>query len=270
MSAAIGARMRRGGTIGRGVAAMLPGFCGLAVLLGLWWVGGVLLAATPSTSAFKAFAPGPAFAALEQMAVSGQLIQAALPSLGRIGAGLAIAILLGVPGGVAIGRVPWLRRATYIPFQFLRMISPLSWMPVAVLLFPGWNGAIIFLIAIAAIWPVLFSTAHGVGRIDPAWLKVARNLRASFWDQILSVIMPAISQDVLSGIRLALGVAWIVLVPAEYLGVSSGLGYAISDARDSLDYGRLMAVVIAIGVIGFGLDALCLAAIRRAAWKKDI
>jgi NitT/TauT family transport system permease protein len=142
-------------------------------------------------------------------------------------------------------------------------------MPIAVLAFPGWNGAIIFLIAIAAVWPVMFATANGVARIDPAWLKVARNLRANPWDRLAAVIMPAIAQDVLTGIRLALGVAWIVLVPAEYLGVSSGLGYAIDDARDTLDYSRLAAVVVAIGIIGFGLDAICLAGIRRVAWRKE-
>ena len=254
----------------RRLPGFLPELGGAATLLGLWWLGGAVLAANPATSAFKDFAPGPTFASLAAMAANGQLAEAALPSLGRIAAGLGIAILLGLPAGIAIGSVPWLRRATYVPFQFLRMVSPLSWMPVAVLAFPGWNGAIIFLIAMAAVWPVLFATAHGVGRIDPAWLKVARSLRAGLKDRLLAVIMPAIAQDVLTGIRLALGVAWIVLVPAEYLGVSSGLGYAIDDARDTLDYARLAAIVVAIGIIGFCLDAICLAAIRRVTWNKDL
>jgi NitT/TauT family transport system permease protein len=253
----------------RRLPGFLPELAGVAILLVLWWLGGAVLAANPATNAFKDFAPGPTFAALATMAMDGQLAQAALPSLGRIAAGLGSAILLGVPAGIAIGSVPWLRRATYVPFQFLRMISPLSWMPLAVLVFPGWNGAIIFLITAAAVWPVLFATAQGVSRIDPAWLKVARNLRAGPLQRLLAVIMPAIAQDVLTGVRLALGVAWIVLVPTEYLGVSSGLGYAIDDARDTLDYASLTAIVITIGVIGFCLDAICLAAIRSVAWNKD-
>ena len=81
------------------------------------------------------------------------------------------------------------------------------------------------------------------------------------------VILPAISQDILVGVRLALGVAWIVLVPAEYLGVTSGLGYAINDARDTLEYDRLAALIVAIGMIGFTLDGVLLLLIRRVRWN---
>ena len=83
------------------------------------------------------------------------------------------------------------------------------------------------------------------------------------------IILPAIAQDVLTGIRLALGVAWVVLVPAEYLGVTSGLGYAINDARDTLEYDRITAIVLVIGSIGFALDAICVAAIRRYSWTRS-
>ena len=146
-----------------------------------------------------------------------------------------------MPLGILIGRSGIARQITNVPFQFLRMISPLSWMPIAILAFSTWEGAIVFLIAVAAVWPVLFSTAAGVRRIDPAWFKVARNLGANPFHLLTAVILPAIAQDILTGIRLALGVGWIVLVPAEYLGVKSGLGYAINDARDTLEYDRLAA-----------------------------
>lgn len=245
----------------------LPIAAGLAALMLLWWVGGVLLRTDPATAAFAGFAPGPALAKFFQLGASGDLFAASAVSLGRVMSGLLMAIVIGVPTGIAIGRIPVLKQATLIPFQFLRMISPLSWMPIAVLVFPGWNGAIIFLIIMAAVWPVIFATANGVAKIDPSWLKVARNLRASPVQRITAVIVPAIAQDVLTGIRLALGVAWIVLVPAEYLGVSSGLGYEINDARDSLDYARLAAIVLTIGLIGFTLDALCDLVIRRFGWK---
>ena len=104
-----------------------------------------------------------------------------------------------------------------------------------------------------AVWPVLFSTAQGVRRIDPMWFKVAKNLGADGIMMLRRVIMPAIGQDIFAGIRLAVGVAWIVLVPAEYLGVTSGLGYAINDARDTLEYDTLAAMVVVIGVIGFAV-----------------
>ena len=173
-----------------------------------------------------------------------------------------------MPIGVLMGRIKWFNNYTNSPFQFLRMISPLSWMPLAVLVFATWNGSIIFLIAIASVWPVIFATAAGLAKVDPNWFKVARNLGAKPWHMLTKVIMPAITFDILSGIRLALGVAWIVLVPAEYLGVTSGLGYSIQDARQTLSYDYLTAMVLTIGIIGYFLDSTLVALIKRYSWHR--
>lgn len=242
---------------------------GIAVLLALWWYGGHVIATNPATESFAGFGPGPAFAALYDLVTSGQLWGTVWPSLHRIGLGLLWAVALGVPTGVAIGYFRAMQESTHIPFQFLRMISPLAWMPIAVLAFPTWDGAIVFLIAVAAVWPIMFSTAHGVKRIDPLWFKVARNLGASGPQMLRRIILPAIAQDVFAGIRLAVGVAWIVLVPAEYLGVTSGLGYAINDARDTLAYDSLAAIVVVIGVIGYILDRACLFLIQHFSWRME-
>lgn len=241
---------------------------GIAALLALWWIGGWLIASNPRTESFSDFAPGPALAALMDMIVSGEAWTMTVPSLYRIGGGLLWAVLLGVPLGIAVGGLATFRNITHVPFQLLRMISPLSWMPIAVLAFASWDGAIVFLLAVAAVWPVTFATANGLRKVDPAWFKVARNLGARGWHMLGVIVLPAIAQDVLTGVRLALGVAWIVLVPAEFLGVTSGLGYAINDARDTLEYDRLAAIVVIIGLIGFALDGLCLALIRRYSWNR--
>jgi NitT/TauT family transport system permease protein len=238
-------------------------------MLAFWWIGGWLVASNPATVNFAGFAPAPTFARLWSMLLSGEAFRMMLPSLGRIGGGLAWAIAFGVPFGILVGRFRMVREASSVPFQFLRMISPLAWMPIAVMAFATWDRAIIFLIGVAAVWPVLFSTAHGFRRIDPAWFKVARNLGARPWHMLFTIILPAIAQDALSGIRLAVGVAWIVLVPAEFLGVTSGLGYSINDARDTLEYDRLAATVVIIGIIGFALDLICERAIRWASWIRD-
>ncbi len=248
---------------------LLPAMMGVAGLVGLWWLGGWIVASNPATSSFADFAPGPAFSRLVDMIESGEARSSAIPSLYRVGAGLFWACLIGVPLGILTGRSSLMRSTTNIPFQFLRMISPLAWMPIAVLAFSSWDAAIIFLVAVAAIWPILFSTAAGVRRIDPAWFKVARNLGAKPIHMLITVILPAIAQDILTGIRLALGVAWIVLVPAEYLGVTSGLGYAINDARDTLEYDRLAATVLIIGLIGFLIDLICQQAIKQASWIRE-
>lgn len=239
---------------------------GIAVLLAVWWLGGWLIASNPDTESFADFAPAPAFARLMELLANGYVWEATAPSLERIGLGLLWAVVIGVPVGVGIGLYATMREITHVPFQFLRMISPLAWMPIAVLAFQTWDGAIIFLITVAAIWPVLFSTAQGVRRIDPLWFKVARNLGADGWQMLRRIIFPAIGQDIFAGVRLAVGVAWIVLVPAEYLGVTSGLGYAINDARDTLEYDTLAAMVVVIGVIGFLLDGICVSLIKRFSW----
>ena len=242
---------------------------GIASLLLLWWFGGYLISGNPGTESFSGFAPEPAFVRLLALLQSGELWSFIYPSLLRIGAGLLWAMLIGIPIGIMIGLSKAVQSTTHIPFQFLRMISPLAWMPVAVLTFATWDGAIIFLIAVAAIWPVLFSTAHGVRRIDPLWLTVAKNLGSDSLQMLRRIILPAIAQDVFAGVRLAVGVAWIVLVPAEYLGVTSGLGYAINDARDTLEYDLLAAIVIVIGVIGYILDSVCVSLIKNFSWRLE-
>lgn len=250
------------------VAGVATPILGLAVLFALWWFGGWLIAHNPQTSAFAGFAPGAALARLGRMLADGSIWRAFVPSMGRVASGLGLAIAVGVPIGIAIGRSAAIRTFTHTPFQLLRMISPLAWMPIAILVFPDWNTAIVCLIAGAAVWPVIFSTAAGLRKLDPDWFKVAHNLGASLPQLLRAVVVPAIAQDIFGGIRIALGIAWIILVPAEYLGVTSGLGYAINDARDTLEYDRLAALILVIGIIGFTLDGILLALIRRVSWTR--
>lgn len=242
---------------------------GMALLLLLWWIGGILIESNPDTEAFAGFAPGPAFSALAYLFETGSIWETIYSSLYRIIIGLFWGIVIGVPVGVLIGYFAAVRQVANMPFQFLRMISPLAWMPIAVLAFETWDNAIIFLLIMATVWPIVFGTAHGVQRIDPNWFSVAKNLGADGFQMLRRVIMPAIAQDVFAGIRLAIGVAWVVLVPAEYLGVTSGLGYAINDARDTLDYDSLAAIVVVIGVIGYLLDAIAVMLIKRYSWRVE-
>ena len=243
-------------------------FGGLAILFVIWWVGVYLISSNPSTEHFSDFGPIPAFKALPMLWEEGTVQSAVMSSGYRLGLGLVIAIMIGAPIGVLIGRSRRFRELSNSPFQLMRMISPLSWEPIAVIVFPTWDQAIIFLIAIASLWPVAFSTAAGLSKVDPAWFKVARNLGANPWQVVTTIVIPAITFDVLTGIRLALGVAWIVLVPAEFLGVTSGLGYSIEDARETLSYDHLMAMVLIIGAIGYLLDSTCVLLIKRFSWHR--
>ena len=242
---------------------------GISVLMALWWIGGQLLYLNPATRSFAGLGPVTTFAAMGHMLASGEIAAAMGSSLYRIGIGLLLAAVLGLPIGIIFGLSRAFREASNLPFQFLRMISPLSWEPIAVLAFATWDQAIIFLITMASIWSVVYATANGVSKIEPTWFKIARNLGAKPWHLLGQIIVPAVAQDMLTGMRFALGVAWIVLVPAEFLGVTSGLGYAIEDARETLQYSHLGAMVFVIGIIGFTIDSTFAYLIRRYSWVRD-
>jgi NitT/TauT family transport system permease protein len=241
---------------------------GLSILLLLWGVFGYYIAKNPDTQSFATFGLIPTLEAFPMLLEEGKIQDAVAASSYRLAGGLAIAIIIGLPLGILVGRNKRFRELSHSPFQLLRMVSPLAWMPIAVFVFSQWDESIIFLIAMASVWPVIFATAAGLAKVDPAWFKVARNLGARPLHMLTRIIMPAITFDILSGIRLALGVAWIVLVPAEYLGVTSGLGYAIEDARETLSYNHLTAMVVTIGVIGYFLDSMLVLLIKRFSWHR--
>lgn len=242
------------------------GLSGLAVLLALWWAGTGPFAAEGGFA--RRFSPAAAFPALFGLLAGSDLSLHVLVSLKRVLVGLALALAVGVPVGLLVGASRRAEAATTPAFQFLRMVSPLSWMPIAVMVFGIGDAPIYFLLAFAAVWPILLNTAAGVRQLDPHWLLLARSLAATGGETLLRVIVPGVLGHVLTGLRLAIGISWIVLVPCEMLGVQAGLGYFVLDTRDRLAYPELMATVVAIGVVGYGLDAAARAALRRLAPDK--
>lgn len=241
---------------------------GFSVLALIWHTFGWYMGLSPRTQTFTTFGLIPTLQAFPVLWELGKLQEAIAASMNRLAVGMLIAMLIGVPIGIAVGLNRRFRELSNSPFQLLRMVSPLAWSPIVVYVFSTWYGAIVFLIAVAAVWPIIYSTAAGLAKVDPAWFKVARNLGANRTQMLTRVIMPAITFDVLSGMRLAVSVAWIVLVPAEYLGVTSGLGYAIQDARETLSYHHLMAMVVTIGAIGYTLDTTLAVLIKKTSWHR--
>lgn len=224
-----------------------------AIALLLWQLG--VLALNVRTPIGHQFGPWPAAQALWQLLLDGSLWPHLRVSLQRLFAGLALALLLGVPLGLLTGLSKGFAQATTPLFQFLRMVSPLSWMPLAVIALGVGDAPVIFLLAFAAVWPILLNTAAGVAALDPNWLLLGRSLAATRRETVLRIVLPGITAPVLTGVRLALGLLWIVIVPAEMLGVSAGLGYFILDTRDRLAYPELMATIVFIGFVGWALDA---------------
>jgi NitT/TauT family transport system permease protein len=146
------------------------------------------------------------------------------------------------------------------------MTSPLAWMPLAIIILGVGDRPVCFLIAVAAVWPIIINTAHGVRGVNPQWIKVVRMLGGNDRSVLVRAVIPAILPEVLNGVRISVGVSWIVLVPAEMLGVSSGLGYYLLDTRDRFNYGELMAVIMVIGFYGFLSDLLIRFAQRNVSW----
>lgn len=245
----------------RWLSRLLP-FTGVAFGLLFWWLGtrgeGVLAAS---------FSPGETFKALGQLVRTGEIWPHFAASVFRVVQGLALAAVIGIPLGIVQGMNPNLERTTSILFQFIRMISPLAWMPIAVMLLGVGNAPVLFLLTVAAVWPLLLGTIAGVHAVDRDHLTLARSLCASPLEIVARVIVPSIIPHLLTGLRLAMGVIWIVLVPAEMLGVRAGLGYFILDTRDRLAYSELLAALLIIGAIGYAFDA----SLRRAhqRWAHD-
>lgn len=227
---------------------------GLLSLIVLWGLGTHWL--KQSISLAGLLSPAETLDSLYKLLVENQLTLHTLTSMKRVLVGLSLALILGVPIGLAVGTSRALENSTSSAFQFLRMISPLSWMPIAVMVFGIGDAPIYFLLTFAAVWPIILNTAAGVRQLDPKWLMLAKSLSATRREVLFKIVMPGILGHILTGVRLAIGIIWIVLVPCEMLGVSSGLGYFILDTRDRLAYSELMAVIVLIGALGFMLDGL--------------
>lgn len=229
-----------------------PPALAVASAIALWWLATAVLA--PAQSLLRETTPPRVVSALADLQDRGVLLPDAGVSLWRLLIGLLVGAVIGIPVGLLIGLNDTADRATRPVVQFLRMVSPLSWAPISVALFGIGDEPVIFLIAAASVWPILINTAAGVRAIDPGFLEVARSFGASRREQLTVVVLPAIRGHLQTGLRVALGIAWVVLVPAEMLGVRSGLGYQILNARDQLAYGQVVAVIVVIGVIGYLLD----------------
>ncbi|OTE98070.1 ABC transporter permease [Crenothrix sp. D3] len=225
---------------------------GILVAVFLWWAGTSLLAT--ENSLLLSFSPVACFQALLQLLQTGEIFTHIRVSLERVLLSLLFALLVGIPLGIVVGLSKVLEKATSPLFQFIRMISPISWMPLAVMMFGIGDAPVYFLLTIAAVWPIMLNVSAGVHAVDARWLTLAQSLCATRWETVIRIIIPAIVAHTLTGIRLAIGIVWIVLVPAEMLGVSAGLGYFILDTRDRLAYSELMAVILLIGLIGYLLD----------------
>ncbi len=194
---------------------------------------------------------------LAELVRKGLLFKYVVASLFRVTWGFALAVVVGVPGGLLLG---WFRPAeqAFNPLiQVLRPISPIAWIPIAILWFGVSDAAPIFLIFLASLFPIAVSTMAAVKNVQSVHLRAARNFGLTPVQLFRRVILPATIPQIITSLRIALGIAWLVVVAAEMIAVNSGLGYLIIDARNAgKRYDLVVAGMLLIGLIGLALDLL--------------
>ncbi len=179
-----------------------------------------------------------------------------LDSLRRVAIGFGLATILGIPLGLALGWYPAANQVVNPVMQILRPISPIAWIPVAIIFFGVGDKPAIFLIFLSAFFPIVVACVSGVSRVPSIYRRAGRNFGLSPAQILSRVIFPAALPQILVGLRIALGVAWLVVVAAEMIAVDSGLGYLVIDSRNSgKRYDLVVAAMLVIGVIGLILDS---------------
>lgn len=200
-------------------------------------------------------APTAIFGAIVKGVDSGELLQDAAASLGRVLAGFSLGALAALPLGLLMGMFPTFHRLTNPVLQVLRPIPPIAYIPMAIVWFGIGNAPAIFLIAIGAFFPILLSTISGVQQVDRVYVLAAKNLGASSRALFLRVILPAASPSILNGMRVGIGTAFIVVIVAEMIAVQNGLGFRILEAREYMWSDKILAGMLIIGLLGLGIDS---------------
>ncbi len=203
--------------------------------------------------------PGPwkVLGGAQELMRKGVLIGYIRDSLSRVGVGYGLAMLLGVPFGLTLGWYPAASQVVNPVIQMMRPISPLAWIPVAIVLFGVGNTSAVFLIFLASFFPIVVASMNGVRNVPSMYRRAGRNFGLSPGKLLAKVVFPAALPQIIVGLRIALGIAWLVVVAAEMLAVDSGLGYLVIDARNSGNrYDLVIAAMIMIGVIGLALDLI--------------
>jgi len=242
----------------------LPSIVLMALLIALWWVVVV------QTDSLIFPTPLQVVTGTMELAADGTLWEHIGASLFRVGTGFLIAVLVAVPMGLWMGRVDGAYRTLNPIFQIMRPISPIAWIPLAILWFGVGNVSPIFLIFIAAVFPMIVQTASGVHTIERRYLHAAENFGVSRSTLFRRVIVPAVLPEIVVGMRIGLGVAWLVVVAAEMIALRSGLGYLIIDSRNAGNrYDLVIAGMIIIGLIGLMLDGLMrlLEGLKSVRWR---
>jgi nitrate/nitrite transport system permease protein len=249
--------------------AMLPPLIGLGLLVGLWALVSGLTQGnipTPYETALQAidvfsdpfYRKGP-----NDQGVGWNVLM----SLERVAMGFGLAALVGIPAGFVIGRFDFLSRMFNPLISLLRPVSPLAWLPIGLLVFKSANPAAIWTIFICSIWPMIINTAVGVQRVPQDYMNVARVLNLSEWKIATTILFPAVLPYMLTGVRLAVGTAWLVIVAAEMLTGGVGIGFWVWDEWNNLNVKNIIIAIFVIGGVGLVLEYALIRVATAFTWE---
>lgn len=248
---------------------LIPGLSGIGLLLLIWQIAAVNSKGFPTPwSTFDAaltlfadpfYRDGP-----NDMGIGWNV----LASLQRVAVGFGLAALVGIPLGFLIGRFRFFHYMFSPLISLLRPVSPLAWLPIGLLLFQKAEPASSWTIFICSIWPMVINTADGVRRIPDDYLNVARVLQLSEWTVMRRILFPAVLPAVLTGVRLSIGIAWLVIVAAEMLTGGLGIGFWIWNEWNNLNVENILIAIFIIGVVGLLLEQGLMLIARRFSWQE--
>jgi NitT/TauT family transport system permease protein len=243
---------------------ILPPLAVIALVIAAWW-GIVVYTESPIFPT-----PWQVVTGTLELAQDGTLWEHITASLFRVGIGFGLAMLVGIPLGLWMGWVAGAYRTFNPIFQMLRPISPIAWIPLAILWFGVGDISPIFLIFISSVFPLIVQTTSGVHTIDRRYLRAAANFGVTRSVMFRRVVIPAVLPEIIVGMRIGIGVAWLVVVAAEMIALRSGLGYLIMDSRNAGNrYDLVIASMILIGLIGLLLDGITrlLERLKTVRWR---
>lgn len=193
-----------------------------------------------------------------------------LASLKRVAIGFGFAALVGIPVGFIIGRFAFMNAMVSPIISLLRPVSPLAWLPIGLIVFKAADPASTWTIFICSIWPMIMNTAQGVQRVPQDYLNVARVLALPEWKVITKILLPSVLPYMLTGIRLSIGTAWLVIVAAEMLTGGVGIGFWVWDEWNNLKVEHIVIAIFIIGVVGLLLEYLLLSIAKRFSYGADL
>lgn len=189
-------------------------------------------------------------------------------SIARVLFGYSLAVLVAIPLGFLIGMSPLISRAVDPFIQVLKPISPLAWMPLALYTIKDSTASAIFVIFICAVWPMLINTAFGVASVRKEWINVARTLEVGALRRAFTVILPAAAPTILTGMRISIGIAWLVIVAAEMLVGGTGIGYFVWNEWNNLSITNVIIAILVIGLVGMLFDQMLARATRMVTFPE--